>query len=91
MENVALGLQNFLICIEMLIAAVAHYFVFSHKPFIDPAAAQVSLPLTALLVHTAYGPLDLVVQSAGLTWCVESLFPVSLRCLVLLHAFECWM
>lgn len=44
MENVALALQNFLICIEMLIAAVAHFFVFSHKPFIDPAAAQVSLP-----------------------------------------------
>ena len=42
MDDVALSLQNFLICIEMLIAAIAHYFVFSHKPFIDPAAAQVN-------------------------------------------------
>ena len=42
MDNVALSLQNFLICVEMLVAAIAHYFVFSHKPFIDPAAAQVS-------------------------------------------------
>ena len=25
----------------MFIAAIAHYFVFSHKPFINPAAAQV--------------------------------------------------
>jgi len=25
----------------MFIAAIAHYFVFSHKPFVDPAAAQV--------------------------------------------------
>ena len=25
----------------MLVAAIAHYFVFSHKPFVDPAAAQV--------------------------------------------------
>ena len=41
MEDVALGLQNFLICVEMLVAAITHYFVFSHKPFIDPAAAQV--------------------------------------------------
>ena len=41
MEDVALGLQNFLICMEMLLAASAHYFIFSHKPFIDPAAAQV--------------------------------------------------
>jgi len=33
--------QNFIICIEMLVAAIAHYFVFSHKPFVDRAAAQV--------------------------------------------------
>jgi len=25
----------------MFIAAVAHYFVFTHKPFVNPAAAQV--------------------------------------------------
>jgi len=25
----------------MFIAAIAHYFVFSHKPYVDPAAAQV--------------------------------------------------
>ena len=40
-DDVSLGLQNFLICAEMLVAAVVHYFVFSHKPFIDPAASQV--------------------------------------------------
>lgn len=28
------GLQDFLICIEMFIAAVAHIYVFSHEPFI---------------------------------------------------------
>jgi len=28
------GLQDFLICIEMFIAAVAHIYVFSHKPYI---------------------------------------------------------
>ena len=43
MEDVALALQNFLICVEMLVAAIAHYFVFSHKSFIDPAASQVGL------------------------------------------------
>lgn len=58
MEDVALGLQNFLICIEMLFAAVAHYFVFSHKPYVDPAAAQ--LPcftscLRMLDVRDVYG------------------------------------
>ena len=25
----------------MFFAAIAHYFVFSHKPYVDPAAAQV--------------------------------------------------
>jgi len=34
-------LQNFLVVLEMFLFAVAHYFVFSHKPYIDPAAAQV--------------------------------------------------
>ena len=39
-EDVSEGLQNFVICVEMLLFAIAHYFVFSHKPYIDPAAAQ---------------------------------------------------
>lgn len=39
-EEVATGLQDFCICIEMFIAAVAHFFAFSHKPFIDRTAAD---------------------------------------------------
>ncbi|XP_023234329.1 transmembrane protein 184C-like [Centruroides sculpturatus] len=34
------SLQDFIICIEMFLAAVAHYFAFSHRPFVDLAAAQ---------------------------------------------------
>ena len=34
-------LQNFLVVVEMFLFAVAHYFVFSHKPYVDPAAAEV--------------------------------------------------
>ena len=30
-------LQDLLICFEMLIAAVAHLYAFSHKPFVDLA------------------------------------------------------
>nr|XP_039251089.1 transmembrane protein 184C-like [Styela clava] len=33
-DEMANGLQDFIICIEMLIAAVAHHFTFSYKPFI---------------------------------------------------------
>lgn len=51
-DNVAEAFQNFIICIEMLLFAIAHYFVFSHKPFIDPAAAQ------APCVHSCFRMLD---------------------------------
>lgn len=33
--------QDFIICIEMLIFAISFYFIFSHKPYIDPAATQI--------------------------------------------------
>ncbi|XP_005097346.1 transmembrane protein 184C [Aplysia californica] len=39
-KEVSTGLQDFLICIEMFLAAVAHYFSFSHKPFVNLAAEQ---------------------------------------------------
>lgn len=39
--EVGRSLQNFLICIEMFLASVAHYFAFSHKPYVDMAAQQV--------------------------------------------------
>ncbi|GAB1601728.1 transmembrane protein 184C-like [Argonauta hians] len=34
-EMVASGIQDFCICLEMFLAAIAHYFSFSHKPFVD--------------------------------------------------------
>lgn len=37
-EDVANGIQNFIICLEMFIFAIAHYYVFSHKPFVDPSS-----------------------------------------------------
>ncbi|XP_067663082.1 transmembrane protein 184C-like [Haliotis asinina] len=36
----ATGLQDFCICIEMFFAAVAHYFSFSHKPYMGEEADQ---------------------------------------------------
>lgn len=37
-EAIARNLQDFLICVEMLIAAIVHLYAFSHQPFIDLAA-----------------------------------------------------
>ncbi|KZS09946.1 transmembrane protein 184C [Daphnia magna] len=39
-EHAPQGIQNFLICIEMFLAAVAHHFSFSYKPYVDLAQDQ---------------------------------------------------
>ncbi|KAJ1216558.1 hypothetical protein NDU88_004159 [Pleurodeles waltl] len=36
-EAVATGLQDFVICIEMFLAAIAHHYSFSYKPYIQEA------------------------------------------------------
>ena len=51
-EDIAEAFQNFIICIEMLLFAIAHYFVFSHKPYVDPAAAR------APCIHSCLRMLD---------------------------------
>ena len=37
-DEIASGLQDFLICIEMFFAAIAHHFVFSYRDVFDPHA-----------------------------------------------------
>lgn len=49
-ENVAQGLQNFIVCIEMLLFAIAHLFIFSHRPFVNPAASQVPCVTSCFLM-----------------------------------------
>ena len=51
-------IQDFIICVEMLIAAIGFYFIFSHKPYVDPAAAQIpclSSFLSMVDVRDIYG------------------------------------
>ncbi|KAM8843092.1 transmembrane protein 184C isoform 1-T1 [Synchiropus picturatus] len=36
-EAVATGLQDFVICVEMFLAAIAHHFSFTYKPYIQEA------------------------------------------------------
>uniref|UniRef100_A0A7N6BL44 Transmembrane protein 184C n=1 Tax=Anabas testudineus TaxID=64144 RepID=A0A7N6BL44_ANATE len=36
-EDVATGLQDFVICVEMFLAAIAHHFSFTYKPYIQEA------------------------------------------------------
>lgn len=36
-EAVATGLQDFIICVEMFVAAIAHHFSFTYKPYVQEA------------------------------------------------------
>ncbi|KAM5194500.1 transmembrane protein 184C isoform 2-T2 [Mantella aurantiaca] len=36
-KEVATGLQDFIICVEMFLAAIAHHFSFSYKPYVQEA------------------------------------------------------
>ncbi|XP_010775105.1 transmembrane protein 184C-like, partial [Notothenia coriiceps] len=36
-EAIATGLQDFVICVEMFLAAIAHHFSFTYKPYIQEA------------------------------------------------------
>lgn len=37
------NLQDFLICFEMLLAAIAHMYVFSHKQFVNETSGPVPI------------------------------------------------
>lgn len=39
-NKISSRLQNFLICIEMFLAAVAHHYSFTYKPFVNLAQTQ---------------------------------------------------
>jgi len=55
-DNISDGVQNVLICGEMLIAACFHIRVFSYKPYIDPSGKKT--PLLRTLRH-AFNPHDI--------------------------------
>jgi hypothetical protein len=39
-QHVGSMLQDFCICVEMFLAAIAHHYAFSYKPYVNLAAAQ---------------------------------------------------
>lgn len=39
-RNISSKLQDFFICIEMFLAAVAHHYSFTYKPFVNLAQSQ---------------------------------------------------
>ncbi|XP_013771641.1 transmembrane protein 184C-like [Pundamilia nyererei] len=49
-EAVATGLQDFIICIEMFLAAIAHHYTFTYKPYV-----QVTLSIYLSICRTFLG------------------------------------
>ncbi|KAM4714180.1 transmembrane protein 184C-like isoform 1-T1 [Anableps anableps] len=42
-EAVATGLQDFIICIEMFLAAIAHHYTFTYKPYVQVSVVHPSV------------------------------------------------
>ena len=58
--NVATALQNWLICLEMLVFAIAHKYAFSYKEYVDVRDPTAKNFLTALFDSTV--PVDFIVD-----------------------------
>ncbi|OAA62345.1 DUF300 domain protein [Cordyceps fumosorosea ARSEF 2679] len=61
-DNLAAAIQDFLICLEMPIFAVVHWYAFSWYDFADNSILSARMPLTRAL-RDAFGPKDLIEDS----------------------------
>jgi len=59
-DNISDGIENVLICGEMLIVAIAHIFVFSYKPYVKEG---IRTPLFRTLRHV-FSPRDIAIDIA---------------------------
>ena len=62
-ENVSVGLNNLLICIEMPLFAFAHMYAFSHRDYIDSKHTFVARMPMYYAFRDAFGLLDVVEDS----------------------------
>ncbi|KAM9426766.1 transmembrane protein 184C-like isoform 1-T1 [Pholidichthys leucotaenia] len=76
-EAVATGLQDFIICIEMFLAAIAHHYTFTYKPYVQQRRGHV---LTAFWPCGISLISELMSPSRSATWVAPSLV-VPTRCI----------
>lgn len=62
-ENVSVGLNDLLICMEMPFFAFAHMYAFSYKDFIDPMHTFVARMPMYYAFRDAFGSLDVIEDS----------------------------
>ena len=67
-DEVATGIQDFLICVEMFIAAIAHHFAFHYRDFSARDAQDKNVPFLTAFVQTSV-PKDVIedVRNTDLT------------------------
>ena len=70
-DNVARALQNWLVCIEMLVFAICHKYAFSYKEFVDVRERNSKDFITALFDSTI--PVDFIMDMRTFTHTFESL------------------
>lgn len=62
-ENVSVGLNDLLICMEMPFFAFAHMYAFAYTDFIDPTHTFVARMPMYYAFRDAFGPLDVIEDS----------------------------
>ena len=70
-DNVARALQNWLVCIEMLMFAICHKYAFSYKEFVDVRDVSARNVLSALFDSTV--PVDFIIDMRTFAHTFESL------------------
>lgn len=65
-DNLAAAIQDALICFEMPLFAIAHWYAFSWKDYADRTISDARMPMRFAL-RDAFGPMDLI-EDAKETW-----------------------
>ena len=65
-DNLAAAIQDALICFEMPLFAISHWYAFSWKDYADPTVSEARMPMR-FAFRDAFGPRDLI-EDAKETW-----------------------
>ncbi|ORZ02434.1 organic solute transporter Ostalpha-domain-containing protein [Syncephalastrum racemosum] len=61
-EHISVAIQDFLICLEMVPAAIAHSYAFSYEDYYDPSVHSARMPVM-VAVKDSFGIKDVIMDS----------------------------
>lgn len=88
-DDIAAGLQDFLICVEMFIAALAHAYSFPPRDYLDPTHPKIGFIKSIKVMFDVRDVVDDVQYAVDDT---VRLMPLSISqtyCLILAHLPQC--